>query len=41
MEGSVWAKKKSNIDDRQISGSVVDSIRLRASVGNSVRGSIK
>lgn len=41
MEGSVWARKKSNIEgDRQLSGSVVDSIRLRGSIGNSVRGSV-
>lgn len=40
MEGSVWAKKKSNVEsDRQLSGSVVDSIRLRSSVNN--RGSLQ
>lgn len=40
MDGSVWARKKSNDGgDRQLSGSIIDSVRLKSSINN--RGSIK
>ena len=39
MQGSVWARKKTTEGDRLLSGSVIDSIRLKNSVNN--RGSIK
>lgn len=31
MDNSVWAQRKSKDGDRQLSGSVVDSIRLKSS----------
>lgn len=40
MDGSVWAQRKSSeSQDRQLAGSVVDSIRLKSSLSN--RGSMK
>lgn len=40
MDGSVWAQKKNNENqDKQLGGSVVDSIRLRSSLSN--RGSMR